>query len=377
MIIKNGEILSENFKFIKCDVELTNDRITRLGNFDKGDVDATDCYVVPGFIDTHMHGGVGEHFNNCKNDTYEKVARYKAQIGTTTIVPTVSAAPTEKILEALNYLKKFYQKDISDCAMMEGIHLEGPFFSELYKGAHAVENIRLPDLEELRKINNASDKTLKILTMAPELENSESVIRYAVDNNIVVSIGHTNAAFEEVEKAVNMGATQGTHLYNAMKPLNHREPGTVGGLLYTDTKCELICDFIHVNPTVISLTYKIKGKDKINLITDTTMGAGYPDGEYILSGRKTIVKDKKAFLEDGTIDGGTSSLLDCVKNLVSIGIPLEEACMMASKNPAETLGIYKEKGSLTIGKIADILILDRKLNLKYIILRGKVLQGDF
>lgn len=377
MIIKNGNILNDNFEFINTDVKIDGNKISGIGSFDKADIDATDCYVVPGFIDTHMHGGMGEDFNTCKKGTYEKVAHYKALTGTTTIISTISAAPTENLLEAVSYLKEFYKKDIPGCALMEGIHLEGPFFSEVYKGAHANENIRHPDLEELQKINECSDKTLKIITLAPELPGADKVIKYATDNNITVSIGHTDASFKEVENAMKLGATQGTHLYNAMRPMKHRDPGTVGGLLYTDAKCELICDFFHVAYPVVKLTYKIKGKDKINLITDSTVGAGYPDGEYFLLGRKTIVKDRKTYLEDGTINGGTSSLLDCVKNLVSIGIPLEEACLMASKNPAETLGIYKEKGSITVGKTADLLILDKNLDLKYVILRGNILSREF
>ncbi len=159
-----------------------------------------------------------------------------------------------------------------------------------------------------------------------------------------------------------------------MSPLHHREPGTVGALLESDARCELICDFFHVNPGAIKIVYKIKGADKINMITDDEMSTGLPDGKYLVNGRYLTVEDGKTYTEDGTIAGGTSCMLDGVKNLVSIGIPLEDALKMATKNPAETVGIYDRTGSITVGKTADMLILDDELNLKQVILRGKLLK---
>ena len=192
---------------------------------------------------------------------------------------------------------------------------------------------------------------------------------------VCVSAGHTNSTNEQMKHGFEIGVTQGTHLYNAMSPMNHREPGTVGALLCnSDVKCELICDFVHVHPDVVKLAYGIKGKKKINMITDSEVGAGMPDGEYAVNGRILTVKERKTFTEDGTIAGGSSCLIDCVRNLVSIGIPLEEACMMASKNPAETVGIYNKKGSLSVGKTADIVILNKDLTIKNVILRGKLLS---
>lgn len=376
MIIKNGLVLNDNFKFEKTNIYIKNNKIDSLGNIDiiDDDIDATNCYVVPGFIDTHMHGAMGQSFIDFNESTYSTIASYEASVGTTTIVPTLSAAPTPKLLDCIEYLTKFYNFDVENCASMAGIHLEGPYFSTIYRGAHKLENIRNPDIDEFKLLLNTSNSSIKILTIAPELESAKEVINYASKNGICVSAGHTNASFEEINQSISWGISQGTHLYNAMRPMKHRDPGTVGALLYNDINCELIADFFHVDPAVVKITYGVKGKNGINLITDSEIGAGCKDGEYYANGNNYIVKDRKTLLSDGTIGGGTSCLLDNVKNIVSLNIPLEDACIMACKNPAQTLGIYDKVGSISKGKQADILILDKELNLKTVILRGKILN---
>lgn len=375
MVIKNGLILNDNFNFEKTDIYIKNDKIELSGNIDISDksIDATNCYVVPGFIDTHIHGAKGQSFIDFNESTYHDIASYEASMGTTTIVPTLSAAPTSRLIDCIRYLNKFYNSNIKNCSSMEGIHLEGPYFSPLYRGAHKTENIRIPNIEELKLFLNTAHGTIKILTIAPELPNAQEVIEYASKNKVCVSAGHTNATFEDIQESITWGVSQGTHLYNAMRPMKHRDPGAVGALLSSNLKCELIADFFHIDPAVVKITYAVKGKDKINLITDSEFGAGYINGDYIVNGSMYTIKNGKTYLQDGTIGGGTSSLLDNVKNLVSLNIPLEEACIMASKNPAETLGIYDKVGSISKGKQADILILDKDLNIKQVILRGQII----
>lgn len=376
MLIKGGKILDENFKFIDGEILLKEDKIEKIGKDLSDDIviDAEGCFVVPGFIDTHMHGAVGTSYIDFEDDTIEKIGRYEASVGTTTLVPAISAAPTGKLLSVINYMKNYYKKEIEGSAQLEGIHLEGPYFSETFKGAHMPENIRNPELSEMESLIEAGEGMVKIMTIAPELPGAEEVIKYGVKNGVVMSCGHTNATFDEAQRGIGWGVGQCTHMYNAMRPLRHRDPGTVGAFLYNnDVKSELICDFFHIDPAVIKITYNVKGKDKIILITDSGIGAGYPDGEYFYHGKKIIVKNRGQYLENGTVASGTSCLLDCVKNLVSLGIPLEAACQMASKKPAETVGIYDRKGSISEGKIADLLILDKDLNLKQVILRGNLL----
>ncbi len=377
MIIKGARVLDKNFEFIKSDVLVVGGKIKEIAENIDGDdiIDADGCYLVPGFIDTHMHGAMNQTFFEISDiESFKKICAYEAGKGTTTLVPAVSCLPLKELLNIIRCLKKFYKKDIDGSASFDGIHIEGPYISTEYKGAIKQENIRKPDILEIKQLIEEGEGMVKIMTIAPEVEGAKEAIEYLTQNGVVASLGHTNATFEEAEKAISWGAKQCTHLYNAMRPMKHRDSGATGAFLYNDNlKCELIADFFHVDPAVCKITYRAKGKDKINLITDSATATGCPDGVYIYGGRKINVVDGKPRLEDGTISGGTACLLDEVKNLVSIGVPLEDACLMASKNPAESVGIYNEKGSIEEGKIADMLILDKDLNLKSVILRGKIL----
>lgn len=380
MIIKNGTVLNENFEFVHKDIKIADGLIEILEeHLNENDMilDAEGCYVVPGFVDTHMHGAMGKTFIDFEQDTYEKIASYEAKNGTTSLVPAISAAPEEKLLDCIGYMKNCRERVAENCAQIYGVHLEGPFFSEKYRGAHQKKNIRNTDVNELNDYINMHEGCIKIITLAPELPGAEAVVRRAAEEGICVSIGHTDADYEQVKNAVSWGASQATHLFNAMRPLSHREPGTVGGCLMSDVKCELICDFFHVHQDVVKMVYDLKGPDHINMITDSELGTGLPDGEYFVNGGKIVVKEKKAYTGDGTIAGGSTCLIDGVRNLVSLGIPLEEACKMASRNPAQSVGIYDKAGSISIGKIADLVILNHNLEIVDVILRGRSIHGAF
>jgi len=379
MIIKGALVLDKNFEFIKSDVLVDGAEIKKIAENIDGDdiINADGCYLVPGFIDTHMHGAMNQAFGEISDiEQFKNICGYEAGKGTTTLVPAVSCKPLEELLKHIKSLKNYYKKDIEGSASFDGIHIEGPYISTEYKGAIKQENIRKPDVSEIKQLLEEGEGMVRIMTIAPEVEGAKETIEYLTENGVVASLGHTNATFEEAEKAIGWGAGQCTHLYNAMRPMKHRDPGATGAFLYNDNlKCELIADFFHVDPAVCKITYRAKGKDKINLITDSATATGCPDGVYIYGGRKINVVDGKPRLEDGTISGGTSCLLDQVKNLVSLGVPLEDACLMASKNPAESIGEYERKGSIEEGKVADMLILDKDLNLREVILRGKLLNG--
>ena len=371
MIIKNGKLLNDNFVFKNADIAFNN-KITNIAENISGDevFDASDCYVIPGLVETHMHGAMGETFLDFKNNTAKTICEFEAKNGTTSLVPALSAATEDKMIAAVQNL--VCESKNSYGTKLMGIHLEGPFFAIKYKGAHLPKNIRKPDIAEFDRLFDAGEGMVKIITMAPELEDGIDTIKHITQKGVTVSVGHSDANFTEAMNAFEAGATQTTHTFNAMSPLNHREPGVVGAAMISkDTTCELICDFFHVCPDVIKLLLNIKGADKVTMITDSEVGTGLPDGDYTVNGRVLTVADQKTYTEDGTIAGGTSVLLDGVKNLVSIGIPLEDAIKMASKNGAVAAKIYDKVGSLTIGKDADILVLDKDLNIKKVFINGK------
>ena len=376
MIIKNGLVLNDGFEFENSDIEF-GEIINKIDNNISGEeiIDATGCYVIPGFIDTHMHGAVGCHFLDCPPQTHEKVGKIELENGTTSLCPAISAAVHEKMVNAAKKMVEAIKNPIEDSARYVGIHYEGPFFNVKYKGAHKPENIRIPTIEEFDKLYDASEGYLKLITMAPELENGMEVIKHITEKGVAVTIGHSAATFADCKEAIKNGARRTTHTYNAMSPLNHREPGIVGAaLMCPEINAELICDFFHVCPDVVKLTYNIKGADNITMITDSEIGAGFPDGVYDINGRKITVIDRKTYTEDGTIAGGTTFLIDCVRNMVSIGITLNEVVKMATINPAKAIKEDHRLGSLKEGKIADILVLDKELNIKHIFLNGKKIK---
>ena len=375
MVIKNGLVLDKDFEFVKTDISFDS-KITEIASSDTGDFfDAEGCYVIPGFVDTHMHAAMGENFLDFKEDTAKIVCTFEASNGTTTLVPAISAAPEEKMTAAIKYIVEKSKKQSDNEAKLLGIHLEGPYFALEYKGAHHPRNIRTPDIAEFDRLNEAGEGVVKIITMAPELENGYEAIAHIVNKGVAVSVGHSNATCEEAKKAFALGASRTTHTFNAMTGLNHRKPGVVGAAMTSpEVCCELICDFFHVDSTVVGLLYSIKGCEKITMITDSELGTGMADGEYAVNGQKIIVKDRKTYLGDGiTIAGGSSVMLDGVKNLVSIGIPLENAVKCATINGAKATKIDNRVGSLDIGKDADIVVLDKELNIKQVFVNGKMI----
>lgn len=363
-------VLDEEFKFRRLDVGITGERISlsNIGNSGKV-LDLDGMYLVPGLIDTHIHGAYGAEADSETKESLDTISRFEASHGVTTFVPTIRTLPISDMVDAIKAITSV--EDVSG-AKIGGIHIEGPFVSHKYKGALLEEYIIEPSVEILRNFCDAGKGTVKIITLSPELNGADILINYAVSQGIIVSMGHTNASFEETERAVNWGATQVTHLFNAMRPLNHREPGVLGYVLNNNNiKCELICDFVHVHPTVVEMAFKIKGDELINIISDSSSAAGLGDGEFSVSGQTRYVSGGVARTKSGTIAGSIQTVLNGVQNLVSIGIPLETAVKTASINPAKTLGIDGETGSIQCGKFADLLVLDNELKVQYTFINGK------
>ena len=275
--------------------------------------------------------------------------------------PSTMTLPEEKLLQALSSVNAV-QKE-KDQAVIAGIHMEGPFLDPARKGAHRADSLRCPDVEFFQRCQEACGGRIRLLTMAPNLAGAKELIR-DVCGETVVSLGHTDADYDCASRAFDLGAAHVTHLYNAMAPFGHRCPGLVGAAFdYRQVMVELIADGIHVHPCVVRSTFSLFGRDRVVLISDSIAAAGMEDGVCLLSGQKVTVKDGKATLSDGTIAGCAVSLFTCMKRAIRFGVPEGDAVLAATANPARSIGIYDETGSLSPGKRADLLVTDQDLNL--------------
>ncbi len=339
-------------------------------------IDAGGAYVLPGLVDMHIHGYLGEDASDGKTEGIRTMARGIAKNGVTSWLPTtmtVSIPELERAFEAIRTVKAESERGDFDGAQIMGINAEGPFINPEKKGAQAGEHIKPCDPEFINKYADL----IKVFTVAPEMKGNMAAIRriHREHPEILISMGHTSATFDEAEKAVRAGVRHVTHLFNAQTPLKHRDPGVVGCAL-TDSKlsCELIADTFHVNKALFKLVSELK-KDKLVLITDCTRAGGMPDGEYSLGGQPIFVNGIECRLADGTIAGSVLKLNEAVRNIVLNvkRVPLHKAVRMASLNPATALGINKTKGSIAEGKDADFCFADKDISISRTILRGRTI----
>ena len=337
-------------------------------------------YLIPGLVDIHFHGAAGYDFCDGTTEALQVIAQYENKHGITTICPatmTLPIAELERILAtAVEWKAK--QNDMAGAASkihsqsLRGIHLEGPFIAKEKKGAQKEEHIIPANKEILNDLQDKADGLIKLVTIAPETEGAMECIQDLKDK-FYFSIGHTMADYETACKAFEAGADHVTHLYNAMKPSNHREP-SVAEAAADDSNVfvELICDGIHVHPSVVRNAFRIYGDDRVVLISDSMRATGMTDGEYTLGGQEVTVKGALATLADGTIAGSVTNLYECMKQAISMGIPKESAIKAATINPARSIGVEKEVGSIEVGKRADILVISENLELETIIIDGKI-----
>lgn len=368
---KKIKVVLEN-EILETSLYVENNIIKSIGKTsNKEGYDLPSYYLIPGLIDQHMHGAMGKDTMDLEPDAVKIIARGVLKEGTTSFIPTTMTQTFENIEKAINNV--YNSKNYKDGANILGVHMEGPFISKVFKGAQKEDCIQDISISKMQKWNK--DKMVRIISVAPELDNSVELLKYCQENNILFSIGHTNCTFEEAKKLIDLGAKNYTHGFNAMSKLHHRDIGCVGAFLYQDNaKVELICDKIHVSPAAVQLLYKLKGLDNIILITDSMRQKGLGDGESELGGQKVIVKNGEARLTDGTLAGSVLKLIDGVKNFKEINnLKLNEAIIPATKNPAINLGIYDKKGSIDLNKDADLVVLDEKLNVVMTIVGGKIL----
>ena len=356
-----------------------DEKFVTIGKNEEGLQELPEEYVVvPGFIDEHVHGAAGSDAMDGTMEDLGKIANALASEGTTAFLATTMTQSPENITKALKAVKAYRELSPESGAEILGVHLEGPFISKDFVGAQPIEYVAKPSVEVFKKYQDASGDCVRIVTLAPEVEGSTELIKYLVSQNIVASIGHTNATYVDVKKAVEAGATNLTHTYNAMKPLHHREVGTVGsGFLFDELNCECICDGIHVSGPAIQLLHKNKPAEKMTLITDAMRAKHMPDGVSELGGQVVIVKNGEARLENGTLAGSVLKMNNAVKNVMKfLNLPLEEVVKLASQNPAKNLGVFDQMGSIKEGKRADFVILDKDLNVVKTVRYGKVIYTN-
>lgn len=322
--------------------------------------------IVPGFIDVHSHGGYGMDSMDGDPDKLNEMIKKMFQEGITTYFPTTMTQSFENIENALRSIGEAAENN----PVIQGIHLEGPFISPVFKGAQPEKYITAPDAELMKKWNTISGDRIRIVTYAPETSDASEFEKYCVDHNIVLSVGHTNATRKELKES---RATHVTHLYNAQRGLHHREPGVTGhAFLEEKMYTEVIADGFHIDPDMIKVAYDQKGPHRIELITDSMRAKGIPEGESELGGQKVMVKDKQARLESGSLAGSVLEFQDAFKNIQKFtGCSIEEAVLMSSVNQAEEFGLDK-KGGLVMGKDADMVVFNKELELQETLSFGEI-----
>ncbi len=383
MIIDHVKVFTEDKKFTDGGIVIKNGTIEQVYTEGKRPqtedevLDGKGMYAIPGLIDLHFHGCKGDDFCDGSRDAIVRIAEYEASVGVTAIAPATMTLPVEELEQILRvaaeYKKGPHSKKEADFV---GINMEGPFISPAKKGAQDERNIIPCDVKVCERFLEVSEGLVKFMGIAPEeSENAVSFIE-AVKDKVNVSLAHTNADYDTAMAAFNAGADHAVHLYNAMPAFTHRAPGVIGAVY--DSKhvmAEIICDGVHIHPAAVRATFEMMGEDRMILISDSMRAAGMPDGSYTLGGLDVNVVGNRATLaSDGAIAGSVTNLMDCMKTAVkTMNIPLETAVACATINPAKSLGIDAEYGSIRAGKKAHIVLMDQELNVQQVIKDGELL----
>lgn len=369
MLIYGEKVYIKGKGFKSGTVEVSDGKITAFHEGTDKNADMKVYYLLPGFIDIHTHGAAGGDMQHADMNELIGIRRYMVSHGVTSFVPTTVSESREHIITAIKNVLKT-RDGSQEGANIIGINIEGPYFTEKHRGAHELKYLRKPDTEEFDEMLEASCGLLSMICVAPEYDNTEEFIKHVVSRGVRASVAHTDADYETVKKAFSWGATNVTHLYNAMSPLHHRMPGCVGAAFDSDVTAEIICDGLHVHPAAVMIAIREKGVDNMVLISDSLAPAGLPDGEYTLGFQKIFVKNGKATVAAGNLAGSTTNIHACFKNVISWGVRPEDAVKMASENPARVANA-EGKGKIEVGADADFTVLDKEFELCKTIVGGK------
>lgn len=369
--IVNGKIVLKN-EILENMVIVFDEKVVDITNEVPENCEVIDVngkYVSPGLVDIHIHGNMGKDTMEGSDEAIDTISKSIMRHGVTSFLPTTMTMDEESINKALESIRRA-MKGNTQGAQVIGAHLEGPFINKIYKGAQNGNYIVNPSYEFIKKYEDV----IKVVTYAPE-EDIDFKFTKDIKNNtdIVLSIGHSAATFTEARQAITQGASNITHTFNGMTGLNHRDPGVVGAALTTDVYTEIISDTIHITKDLFQFILDNKGKERVVLITDSMEAGGLEDGRYSLGGQAVIVKDGAARLESGSLAGSVLSLNRMLKNFYeNTNLNINEAIHLASLNPAKSISVDKNKGSLEIGKDADIAIFDNEFNCYMTIVNGEI-----
>ncbi|HEY9528635.1 MAG TPA: N-acetylglucosamine-6-phosphate deacetylase [Anaerolineales bacterium] len=363
LLVRNGEICSIGF----------GRRPVLPPNAEVQEVDAGGKLLLPGFIDLHVHGAMGHELMDASASGLEQMARFYASHGVTSFLATTWTASRESIRKALELVEEM-QGPIPGGATLLGVHLEGPYLNPIRCGAQDANLIRLAEKEEALEFLDSG--VIRLLALAPEFDENLWLIDECVQRGITVSAAHTAATYEQMRTAAQHGLTQSTHTFNAMTGLSHREPGTVGAALtIPQISCELIADNIHVHPAVQKILVDVKTPSGVILVSDAVRAAGLPEGEYRLDDRTVNIRDGAVRLSDGTLAGSVLTMERALQNLcAATGRSLSELWVTSSLNAARAIGISSRKGSLEVGKDADLVLLDDSFRVHLTVAQGEVVH---
>ena len=375
ILIKNVHVVNANFSIEKTDIYVKKGKIQSIEqNINLTDIqiiDGSNQILFPGFIDMHIHGSAGVDTMDGKQESLHKMAKSLVKEGVTGFLATTMTQKLEEIEHALEAIG-YFENDENEAEIL-GVHIEGPFISIKRVGAQPEEYIIPPNIETFNHWQKLSGGMIKEITVAPEVEGGFDFVKELSKQGIVVSIGHSDATLEEVERAVSLGAKQGTHLYNQMRPFHHRDPGVVGGtLLNNQVKTEIIVDFIHSHPKSVEFAYRLKGASHIILITDAMRAKGVPYGDYDLGGQMVHVTETGAHLPNGALAGSILTMDRAIRNMKqATNCSLEDLVAMSSYNAAQQMNLAN-KGVISVNADADFVLLSKDLVVQKTIKAGKV-----
>ena len=376
--IVNGIVYTKEGRLLPGEVWVEDDRIVRvlieesdmakepagLPDFSDADlVDAGGNYVLPGLVDIHSHGAVGHDF--CDEDVkgLKEILAYEKSVGVTSYCPTSMTFPEEKLSRVFAQIPEVMEEEDSRYARVLGINMEGPFISPAKVGAQNPDYVMKADVDMFRRLDHNCGNAIRLVTLAPEVEGNMDFIRELKDE-VHISIGHTAAGYDTASEAFALGADHVTHLFNAMPAFAHRDPGVVGAAAdHQRVYAEVICDLIHIHPSMIRAIFSFLGEERMVLISDSMEATGMEDGVYQLGGQKVKKEGAYARLLDGTIAGSVTCLFDGFRNAVKAGIPLESAIRLVTMNPAKSIGMEDQVGVIAEGNYADLILVDQDLNL--------------